>query len=230
MLARAQKQVGDVVERRQLLVGDLAEDVDVAGRPGRRSSACSCARYVSNPPYDAGQNQPRPRVVAASCTRGRTGSGCRAACWESAGRRTGCSSSRRRTPSSDARVRRARRDARSPARPAARRRREAERFELLPVELGVAERQIAARSVRQQLAPAVVALPHELIVDAEEILRRRDVVVDEHHPARQRERRARGARSQREVVDQQVVRGDVARRCRDSRPSDPPAADRRSRR
>jgi hypothetical protein len=51
----------------------------------------------------------------------------------------------------------------------------------------------------------VVTLPHELIVHAEEVLGRRDVVVDEHHPARQRECRARRARSERKVVDEQIV-------------------------
>ena len=70
-------------------------------------------------------------------------------------------------------------------------------------------RQIAPRAVRQQLAAAVVALADELVVHAEEVLGRRDVVVHEHHPARQRERRARRARAEREVVDEQVVLADL---------------------
>ena len=67
-------------------------------------------------------------------------------------------------------------------------------------------------------------------MDADEVLGRRDVVVDEHHPAGQRVRRARRARADREMVDQQVVRSDCRRPSRDSRSSDPRAADRRSRR
>ena len=80
-----------------------------------------------------------------------------------------------------------------------------ERLEILAVELGVAEREIAAIGVRPQLAPAAKALARQRAMDADEILRRRDVVVDERHPIRQRERRARRLRAEREVMEQQVV-------------------------
>ena len=80
-----------------------------------------------------------------------------------------------------------------------------ERFEVLPVELRIAQRQIAAVDVGLQLAAAAEALPRERAVDADEVLRRRDVVVDERHPIGQRERRARRLRADREVVEQQVV-------------------------
>ena len=83
---------------------------------------------------------------------------------------------------------------------------EAERLELLPVVLGVAEREVAAVDVGRQLAAAVEAQLDELLVDADEVLGRRDVVVDEHHAAGQRVGDARGARADREVVDQDVVR------------------------
>ncbi len=87
--------------------------------------------------------------------------------------------------------------------------REPERFELLPVELGVSERKIAPRAVRQQLASAVVALADELLVDAQKIFGRRDVVIHERHAAGKRKRRARGARSEGEMVDQQIVVADL---------------------
>ena len=85
--------------------------------------------------------------------------------------------------------------------------REAERLEILPVELGVAERQIAAIGVRPQLAPSAEALARERPVHADEILRRRDVVVDERHPIGQRERGARRLGAEREMMEQQVVAG-----------------------
>ena len=83
--------------------------------------------------------------------------------------------------------------------------REAERLELLAVELRVAERQVAAVGVGAQLAAAAEALARQRPVDADEVLRRRDVVVDERHPVGQRERRARRLRAEREMVEQQVV-------------------------
>ena len=83
--------------------------------------------------------------------------------------------------------------------------REAKRLELLPVELRVAEREIAAVDVRLQLAASLPAQLHELLVNADEVLGRRDVVVDQRHPVRQRVGDAAGPRPDREVVDQQVV-------------------------
>ena len=67
--------------------------------------------------------------------------------------------------------------------------REAEAVELLPVELRVAQRQIARGRVGRELAAPPEAQLDEQVVHADEILRRRDVVVDERHPIRQRERR-----------------------------------------
>ena len=84
--------------------------------------------------------------------------------------------------------------------------RKAERFEILAVELRVAQRQLAAVDVRVQLAPAAEALARQRAVHADEILRRRDVVVDERHPIGQRVRRSRRLRADREMVQQQVVR------------------------
>ena len=83
--------------------------------------------------------------------------------------------------------------------------REAERFELLAVVFRIAERQVAARLVERQLAPAPEAEAHQLLVDVDEILRRRDVVVDEHHPIGQRVGHSRRARADREMVNQDVV-------------------------
>ena len=80
--------------------------------------------------------------------------------------------------------------------------REAELDQLLPVELGVAERERAARGVGAELAATEVAQLHQQRMDAGEVHRRRDVVVDEDHPPRQRVGDARGARSDREVVDE----------------------------
>ena len=81
-----------------------------------------------------------------------------------------------------------------------------------------------------QLAAAVEAQLDELLVHAEEVLRRRDVVVHEHHPARQRVRGAGRARADREVMDQQVVGPTRADHVAIVASSDPRAADRRSRR
>ena len=59
--------------------------------------------------------------------------------------------------------------------------------------------------VERQLAPAAEAELHELLVDVDEVLGRRDVVVDEHHPIGQRVGHPRRARSDREMVNQDVV-------------------------
>ena len=83
--------------------------------------------------------------------------------------------------------------------------REAERLEILAVELRVAEREIAAVGVGAQLAPAAEALPRQRAMHADEVLRRRDVVIDERHPIGQRERGPRRLRADREMMEQQVV-------------------------
>ena len=59
--------------------------------------------------------------------------------------------------------------------------REAELLQFLAVELGIAQGQVAAVDIRAQLSSAAVALPHEILVDPDEVLRRRNVVIDEHH-------------------------------------------------
>ena len=83
--------------------------------------------------------------------------------------------------------------------------RKPERLEILAVELRIAHRQIAAVRVRLQLATAAKGLARERPVHADEVLGRRDVVIDERHPVGQRVRRPRRLRAEREVVEQQVV-------------------------
>ena len=62
-----------------------------------------------------------------------------------------------------------------------RRPREPEGLEILPVELGIAEGHVAAVHVRVDLASAAEALAGERPMHPREILRGRDVVVDERH-------------------------------------------------
>ena len=59
--------------------------------------------------------------------------------------------------------------------------------------------------VEAQLAAAQETLLHEQRVHVDEVLGRRDVVVDEHHPIGQRVGHTRRARPDREVMDQDVV-------------------------
>ena len=61
------------------------------------------------------------------------------------------------------------------------------------------------RRVGRQLTASQVAELHQQRVHVDEELRRRDVVVDQRHPVGQREGHPRGPRSDREMVDQQVV-------------------------
>ena len=83
--------------------------------------------------------------------------------------------------------------------------REAQRFEIATVEGGVAKCQIAAAGIGPELASSPEALPRERAVDADEVLGRRDVVVDERHPIGQRIGRSRRLGPEREVVEEQVV-------------------------
>jgi hypothetical protein len=83
--------------------------------------------------------------------------------------------------------------------------READRIELLAVVFGIAEREIATLPIKAQLAASEIAQPGEHLVDADEKLGRRDVVIDEHHAIRERVRQPRRSRTDREVVDQDVV-------------------------
>ena len=86
------------------------------------------------------------------------------------------------------------------------RRIEPERFELLAIELGIAQREIDAGRVDAELAATLEALFDELLVHVDEELGRRDVVVHENLAIRQRVRDARCARPDREVMNQDVRR------------------------
>ena len=106
----------------------------------------------------------------------------------------------------DERIRPARRGARSRARPAARRcagKPSASRSCRLNSESPSARSQRSTYAL--QLAPAAEALAGQRAVDADEVLGRRDVVVDERHAIGQRVRRPRRLRPDREMVQQQVV-------------------------
>ena len=80
-----------------------------------------------------------------------------------------------------------------------------ERLEILPVELRIAQREIAAIDVGLELAPSAETLARERAMDADEIFGRRDVVIDERHPIGQRKRGTRCLGPEREMVQQQVV-------------------------
>ena len=90
------------------------------------------------------------------------------------------------------------------------RRSETERLELLAIEFRITERELGARDVGHQLAAAVVTELHQVVVHAEEVLRRRDVVVNEDHPARQCVCGSRRAGADREMMDEDVLGTDLA--------------------
>ena len=96
-----------------------------------------------------------------------------------------------------------RRDARSSGRPAARRC-AGSRARPAPARLNSESPSASAQRERigAQLAASEEAEIHQQLVHAGEVLGRRDVVVDEHHLPRQRIGDARGARADREVVDE----------------------------
>ena len=83
---------------------------------------------------------------------------------------------------------------------------EPQRFELLPVEFGIAEREIDAGRIHGQLAAALETLLRKLLVHIDEELRRRDVVVDENLSIGQRVCDARGPGADRKMMDQDVRR------------------------
>ena len=174
-----------------------------------RSSATRCVQRGQVPleqAEHADDEQPRARVEPACGRRGRSGSGPRSSCCamtRPTNRMLVQSSSNWSATNRfgwPIEVREVRHDRQH------RGARKAERFEVLAVELRVAQREIAAVDVGPKLAPAAEALARERAVHADEVLRRRDVVVDERHPVRQRVRGSRRLRSDREVVEQQVVR------------------------
>ena len=79
--------------------------------------------------------------------------------------------------------------------------REAGLLQLLAVELAVAERQLRARREGGELAAPVVAQAREVRVEAEEEVRGRDVVVDDHQPVGGVVDQAAGGAADREVED-----------------------------
>ena len=206
VLARAQEQVGDLVVGDQLFVGHVADEVHVGDAERRRPAGA------------ATRGSARSRCGRRRCSSRERGLNDRVVGVEEAdqildllvrrspGRRTGCWSTRRRTRAATQPVRRRRsRCEKSGTTGSTAGARKSERLEVLPVELRVAEREVAAVGVGAQLAAAAKALPRQRAVHADEILRRRDVVVDERHPIGQRERRARRLRAEREMMEQQVV-------------------------
>ena len=86
--------------------------------------------------------------------------------------------------------------------------REAERFELLTVELRIAERELAPADVRAQLAAAEITAPDQLVVHAQEVMGGRDVVVDEDHLRGRGIRDPRRLRPDRKVMDEKIVGSD----------------------
>src|SRR5262245_46251555 len=83
--------------------------------------------------------------------------------------------------------------------------RKAERFEFLAVVLRVAECQIAAVGVETELATTEITELDEQRVHVDEVFRWSDVVIDQHHPIWQRVGNARCARTDRKMVNQDVV-------------------------
>ena len=77
----------------------------------------------------------------------------------------------------------------------------AELLEIAAVEFRVAERDIAARCIGAELAAAMEALPRQSSMDAGEVFRRRDVVVDKRHSIRQGKRCPRRLRADRKMVE-----------------------------
>src|SRR5262245_62149647 len=77
----------------------------------------------------------------------------------------------------------------------------AQLLQVLPVEFRIAQRQVATIHVGPQFPPPAETLPSKRPVDANEILGRSDVVIDERHPVGQRECRPRSLGAQRKVVE-----------------------------
>ena len=203
VLAGTQEQIGDVVEGDQLLVGDVADEVHVAGAEPA-DQLVERSEVALEPALRADQQQARPRVED------------RVVGVEPADHVLDLLVGDHPADEDDVGplVVEVARD--QPVRLAVevaevghhRQHRgagEAERLEILAVELGVAHRQVAAVGVGLQLAAAAERLPRQGAVDADEVLGRRDVVVDQRHSIRQRVRRPRRLRPEREVVQQQVV-------------------------
>ena len=117
----------------------------------------------------------------------------------------GCSSNRHRI---DARRRRSGGDPdeRSRERPGARQFSGIRALEILTIEFRVAKGQLAPVDVRLQFSSPAKTLARQRAMHADEILRGRDVVVDERHPIRQRVRRAGCLRPDREMMQEQIVR------------------------
>ena len=214
MLARAKEEIGDVVERRELLVGDVAQEVDV-GSAQVRDERRQQREVGLEAAVRADEEQPRPRIVPRAIDVKGADHVLELLVRDHAAdeHHVGplvVESRRERAIRCQVEVAEVGNDRQHAGGG------EAERLEFLAVVFGVAEREVAAVDVGGQFAPAPETELDEIVVDAEEVLGRRDVVVDERHPAGQRIRDARGAGSDREVMDQDVFGGDRRRSSRDS--------------
>ena len=204
MLARAQKQIGDLVVRDELLVGHLADEMDVGQAEG--GGQVSQAREIPlEPRVGTDDEQARAHVVDGVIRMKKADQILDLLVRDHAAHKQDVRPCivelfRHKGVRRTIEVRKIG-DDRQHGRPW-----KAKRVQVLPVELGVAERQIAALAVRAELPASTKTLPRELPIDADEVFGRRDVVVDERHPIGQRERRPGGLRPEREVVKQQIVR------------------------
>ena len=154
----------------------------------------------------ADDQQPRPRVEKRVIRMEEADEVLDLLVRRSRGRRTGRWSTSSSNMIGDQPVRRDRRGARNPARPAARPsggNPSASRSCRLNSESPSARSQRSAYA-RSSRRPRKHCRASDRWTPTK-ILRRRDVVVDERHPVRQRERRPRRLRAEREMVEQQVV-------------------------
>ena len=82
--------------------------------------------------------------------------------------------------------------------------REAERLEVLAIEFGIAEREVAALAIGLQLATTAKTLARQRTMDTDKVFRWRDVVINQRHPIRQCVGGARGFRTEREMMQDQI--------------------------
>ena len=215
VLARAEEQISDVVQRSQLFIRDVPEKVDV-GCFETRDELVQHRQISFEPTVRTDEQQPRPRIVAR--TVGMEGADDRLellvrnhASDKHHVRPTVVEVSRQHAVRLDVQVSEVGDDGENAGWS------ETERLELLTVVLRIAEREIGAADVRRQFPPAPEAELHEVFVHADEVLRRGDVVIDDGHASRQRVRDARRSRADREVMNQYVVRRDLPPPSRGSR-------------
>ena len=207
MLARAEEQIGDVVESRQLLVRHVAEEMHVRGAEPRDERVQH--REVSlEAAVRPDEQQARTRVVFRSVGVEGADHALELLVRDDTSHEhhvdplvvevRGEPAVRRHIQVGE--VGDDRQDVGSP---------ETERLELGAVVVRIAERDVAAIDVGGELAPAAKTQLDQVLVDADEILGRRDVVIDQRHPAREGVSGARRSRSNREVMDQDVLRTDA---------------------